>query len=58
MVHVEPGWEDFIQQHRARYLVVPKNSALANILKETGGWNAVYTDEVTVVFIPARIASK
>jgi hypothetical protein len=58
MVHVEPGWEDFLQQHRARYLVVPKNSALANILKETGGWNAVYTDEVTVVFIPARIASK
>jgi hypothetical protein len=34
----EPGWEDFLQQHQAHCVVVPKDSALANILLETPGW--------------------
>jgi hypothetical protein len=52
MVHVEPQWEDFLEQHPARCLMVPKESALANILLETRGWKAVYSDDVAVVFLP------
>ena len=51
MVHVEPGWQDFLQQHQAHCVVVPKESALANILAETGGWQAIYSDDVATVFV-------
>jgi hypothetical protein len=50
MVHVEPGWEDFLQQQQAHCVVVPTESALANILRETGGWHTIYSDDVAVVF--------
>lgn len=50
MVHVESGWEEFLQQHPATFLVVPKESSLANILAETAGWQPVYGDPVAVVF--------
>ncbi len=55
MVHVEPGWEDFLQQHAARYVAVPKDSALANILVETPGWQPIYNDDVAVVFVRAPV---
>ena len=51
MVHVEPGWQDFLQQSRAHCVVVPKDSALANILDETAGWKAIYSDGVATVFV-------
>ena len=51
MMHVEPGWEDFLLQHEARCVVVPKASALANILAETRCWQPIYSDDVAVVFI-------
>jgi hypothetical protein len=50
MVHVEPGWEGFLQQHHAHCVIAPKDSALANILGETAGWRAIYSDEVAVAF--------
>ena len=51
MVHVEPGWQDFLQQSRAHCVVVPKDSALANILDETAGWKVIYSDDVATVFV-------
>jgi hypothetical protein len=56
MMRVEPGWGDFLEQHQAHCLVVPKNSAVANILVETPGWQPIYSDDVAVVFVrtPAR----
>jgi hypothetical protein len=52
MVHVEPGWEDFLRQHPAGCVVVPKDSALANILAETPEWQRAYADDVAIVFVP------
>jgi hypothetical protein len=51
MMHVEPGWEDFLEQHQAHCVIVSKNSALANILVETPGWQPIYSDDVAVVFL-------
>jgi hypothetical protein len=53
MVHVEPGWDDFLQQHQAGCILVPKDSALANILRETHDWKPIYNDDVTVLFVRA-----
>ena len=50
MVHVEPEWQEFIHQHPGLCIAVPKDSALANILFETSDWQAVYRDEVAIVF--------
>jgi hypothetical protein len=51
MVRLEPGWEDFLHHSRAHSVVVPKDSALANILEETAGWKAIYSDDVATVFV-------
>jgi len=56
MVHIEPGWQDFLQQHPARCVLVPRDSALANILLETPGWQPIYSDDVAVAFVPATAA--
>jgi hypothetical protein len=53
MVHLEAGWEDFLREHPADCVVVPKDSAWANILLETAGWRVAYEDEVAVIFVPA-----
>jgi hypothetical protein len=56
MVHVEPGWNDFLQQHQAGSILVPKDSALANILLETQDWKPIYHDNVAVLFLCTSIS--
>jgi hypothetical protein len=58
MVKVEPGWGDFLRQHPAPCLLLPKGSALASILLETKGWKPVYTDEVAVAFVRTATGAK
>jgi hypothetical protein len=53
LVHVEPGWREFLRQHPANYVVVPRESPLAGVLGETREWRRVYVDEVAMVFEPA-----
>ena len=52
MVRVEPGWQQFLEQHPAQYVLVPKESALANILRQSAGWKEIHTDEVATSFVP------
>ena len=58
MMHVEPGWENFLQQHPAHCVVVPKDSALANMLLETPNWQRIYGDDVAVVFAQTQLPEK
>jgi len=58
MIHVEPGWEDFLQHHEVQCVLAPKDSALANILFETPGWQAIYNDDVAVAFVRNAPASQ
>jgi hypothetical protein len=55
-MHVEPGWKDFLDQYPVRYVIIPTDSALANILAETPSWQPIYSDDVAVVFAPANPA--
>ena len=57
MMHVEPGWENFLQLCPVQYVLLPKDSALANILAETIGWQSIYTDDVAVIFVPVKTAT-
>jgi len=50
-MHAEPAWKDFLDRHDVRYIVVPKDSALANILLETPDWRSIYSDTVASAFV-------
>jgi hypothetical protein len=50
MVQVDPGWDELLNKYHARCVLVPKGSALANILEQSPPWKRVYADDVGVVF--------
>jgi hypothetical protein len=51
MMHVERGWDEFLQDHSARCVVLPRNAPLATIFSETAAWRAIYADDVAIVFV-------
>jgi hypothetical protein len=53
MMHGEAGWDDFLREHPAGYLVLPKDAAVTSLLRLTPEWKAIYQDEVAVVFVAA-----
>ncbi len=54
MIHVEPGWEEFLRLHESSCLLLPRQSPLADRLSVTGGWKKIYGDGVTVAFVRDR----
>jgi len=58
MMHVEPSWEDFLLQHEAHCVIVPKESALANILAGNPGWQPIYSDDVALVFVRTPVPTQ
>jgi hypothetical protein len=50
MVHVEPGWEKFLREHDVHYVLMPRESPLANILMLTTHWKTKDSDPATVLF--------
>jgi hypothetical protein len=58
MIHLELGWEDFVNRYQPNCVIVPKDSALANILAETTGWQPIYSDDVARAFVRARPANQ
>lgn len=55
MIHAEAGWQDFLEQHPAQYILVPKGSALESVLLENRRWDSVYSDRTTSIFA-ARVS--
>jgi len=52
MMHVEPGWEKFLNWNDD-CVVMPRRSPLAAVMGKMSEWKAVYADDVTVVFVLA-----
>jgi len=51
LVHVEPGWEQFLRAHDVECLILPHDAPLSSLLVRTGEWKEVYLDEVALVFV-------
>ena len=51
MVHVEPGWDEFLKSHQISCLLLPRNAALTTVISGTAGWKSVYSDDVAIVFM-------
>jgi len=54
MIHVEPGWEDFLRLHEASCVLLPRQSSLADRLAVSGGWKKIYGDDVAIAFVRDR----
>ena len=53
MVHVEPGWDQFLRANNPYCVLVPANSALGNIMAEGSDWKIVDADGVARMFVRA-----
>jgi len=51
MIHGEPGWGDFLSEHKEACVLFPRDSALASLLAESAQWRPVYADAVAIVFV-------
>ena len=54
MIRVEPGWEEFLRDHPAPYVVLPKDAALTSMLLTRNAWKQIYLDDVAIVFEKVR----
>jgi len=50
LVRVEPGWERVLDEHEVRWLLLPSDSSLANVIRETRDWTVVYQDRTATMF--------
>jgi hypothetical protein len=50
-MHAESGWREFLEQYGPFCLLLPKNSALASVVIESGQWQQIYADDVAIAFI-------
>lgn len=51
LIHVEPGWEKFLREHRSSCVLLPAQSPLADRLRASPDWKTIYADEVAVAFV-------
>ena len=51
MIHVEPGWDEFLKLHGVSCLLLPRNAALATVMSQTSEWKPIYSDDVAIVFM-------
>jgi hypothetical protein len=51
MMHVEPGWQEFLSTHETSSVLLPRNAPLADALFRTQGWKTTYSDDVAIVFV-------
>ena len=49
-LHAEEGWDTFLREYPAGYIILPRKSAMATVLMESRGWKTIYGDDVAVVF--------
>ena len=50
MIHVEPGWDEFLKLHSVSCLLLPRSAPLTTVISATPGWKSVYSDNLAVVF--------
>jgi hypothetical protein len=50
-INVAPGWEKLLNDEDVQWVVIPYQSALANILEITPGWQKRYEDPTAVIYV-------
>jgi hypothetical protein len=50
VVFVQPGWDKVLEQEKVRWILMPPDSTLANMLRLTKTWTVVHEDGTAVLF--------
>jgi hypothetical protein len=50
IIHVEPGWQDALDQTKAAVALLPSDSPLAKAMATANQWKEVYRDNVATLF--------
>jgi hypothetical protein len=48
-IRLAPGWDEVLDEKRVNWVLMPADSSLANMLKETHRWRTIYADDVAVL---------
>ena len=48
-IRLTPDWNGFLEEKKVNWALLPAESSLANMLKETSRWNLVYQDGTSVL---------
>lgn len=52
LVHwTRPGWQDVLDRYNVGFVITERTGLLDLALADTGGWQAVYRDEVSVIYV-------
>ena len=54
VMHVQTGWEKFLNERQVQWILAPGEGSLANILKETPAWKVIYEDNTAILFQRAK----
>jgi hypothetical protein len=47
----KPGWEEKLEQEKIGFVLVEKDSLLANALRQNSSWELTYEDKISVIFL-------
>jgi len=50
VVRLEPGWNQALVGMHTNWVLLPKDSAAASLLKEVAEWKSVYQDDTATLF--------
>jgi hypothetical protein len=50
VIHVAPTWSRVLDDERVNWILIPHDSPLAQVLKESHDWSVLYEDEVASLF--------
>jgi hypothetical protein len=53
-IRLVPEWNDLLEEQNVRWVLMPRHSAVANMLSELPGWKLVYEDEAAGLFHKQR----
>jgi hypothetical protein len=51
LIHVEPGWENFLREHPSSCILLPTQSPLADRLKDSPERKTIFSDDVAVAYV-------
>jgi hypothetical protein len=46
-----PDWAEILAQYRVNAALVPVDSPLSTVLRESAGWKLMYSDRIALMFV-------
>lgn len=57
-IRAQPGWETFLHEHAAGSILLPRDGAVAAALGNTEGWKTIYSDNLSIIYVPTSDSTR